>query len=118
VNQLVVNDSNSEGVDEAYHSVHTIYVHTSPRSHFSLLDYNKQAEHFVAEACMYSLAPTYFETKKYLLAARVSMCCLMARTCASIDHEGNYPKFTDTEDKIKKEVDAQYKILGEYLKSI
>ena len=111
-------DVSAEDLDEAYHSVHSIYVHTSPRSHFSLLDYNKQAEHFVAEACMYSLAPTYFETKKYLLAARVAMCCLMARTCASINHEGNYPKFTETEDLVRKEVDTQYKILSEFLESI
>jgi len=48
----------------------------------------------------------------------LTQCNAIARTCASIDHEGNYPKFTDTEGKVKKEVDAQYKILGEYLKSI
>ena len=67
---------------------------------------------------MYSFTPTYFETKKYLLAARVAMCYLIARTCASINHEGNYPKFTDTEDLVRKEVDTQYKILSEFLESI
>ncbi|HBE93761.1 MAG TPA: hypothetical protein DDW55_15080 [Gammaproteobacteria bacterium] len=111
-------DVSAEDLDETYHFIHAIYVHTSPRSHFSLLDYNKQAEHFVAEACMHCLAPTYFEITKHHLAARVSMCCLMARTCASIGHEGNYPKFTDTEDLVKKEVDTQYEILSEYLESI
>jgi hypothetical protein len=67
---------------------------------------------------MHCLAPTYYEASKHHLAERVSMYCLMARTCASIDHEGNYPKFTDTEDRVKKEVDAQYEILGNYLESI
>jgi len=52
------------------------------------------------------------------LAERVSMYCIMARTCASIDHEGNYPKFTDTEDLVTKEIDAQYEILSKYLESI
>jgi hypothetical protein len=56
--------------------------------------------------------------KKHHLAERVSTYCIMARTCASIDHEGNYPKFTETEDLVKKEIDAQYDILGEYLDSI
>jgi effector-binding domain-containing protein len=111
-------DISAEDLDEAYHSIYSIYVNTHPRSHFSLLDYNKQAEHFVAEACLYSLAPTYSETKKHHLAEKVSMYCLMARTCASIIHEGNYPEFTDTEGLVKKEVDAQYEILSEYLESI
>jgi hypothetical protein len=108
----------AEDLDDAYHSIHSIYLHTSPRSHFSLLDYKKQAEHFVAEACMLCLAPTYFESTKHHLASKVSMYCLMARTCASINHEENYPKFTDTEDLVKNEVDAQYEILSEYLESI
>lgn len=115
--ELRNSDISAEDLDEAYHSAHSVYVHTSPRSHFSLLDYDKQAEHFVAEACMHALAPTYFEITKYHLAEKVSMYCLMARTCASIDHEGNYPKFTGTEDLVKKEVDAQYEILNKYLES-
>lgn len=108
----------AEDLEDAYHSIHTVYVRTNPRSHFSLLDYSKQAEHFVAEACLHCLEPTYQEAKKHHLAEKVSMYCLMARTCASIDHQGNYPKFTDTEDLVKKEVDAQYEILSEYLGSI
>jgi len=113
-----IDDISAEDLENAYRTTHSIYVHTLPRSGFSLLDYNKQAEHFVAEACMHCLAPTYYETKKHHLAERVSMYCLMARTCASINHEENYPKFTDTEDRVKKEVDAQYEILSEYLESI
>ena len=113
-----IDDISPEELENAYHSAHSVYLQTSPRSHFSLLDYKRQAEHFVAEACMHCLAPTYYEAKKHHLAERVSMYCLMARTCASIDHEGNYPKFTDTEDLVKKEVNAQYEILGKYLESI
>jgi len=108
----------AEDLEKAYHTVHSVYVHTYPRSDLSLLDYKQQAEHFVAEACMHCLAPTYYDAKRHHLAERVSTYCLMARTCASIDHEGNYPKFTETEDLVKKEIDAQYDILGEYLDSI
>jgi hypothetical protein len=108
----------AENLDSAFQEIHSIYAQTYPRSHFSLFDYSKQAEHFVAEACLHCLAPTYYEAKKHHLAERVSMYCLMARTCASIDHEGNYPKFAGTEDLVKKEVDAQYEILSEYLASI
>jgi len=108
----------AEDLDAAHRTIYSIYVHTFPRSGFSLIDYKKQAEHFVAEACLQCLAPTYSETKKHHLAERVSMYCRMGRTCASIDHEGDYPKFADTEDLVKKEIDAQYEILSEYLESI
>jgi len=113
-----IDDISAEDLENAYRSVHSVYVHTFPRSGLSLLDYKKQAEHFVAEACMHCLAPTYYETKKHHLAQRVSTYCIMARTCASVDHEGDYPKFTNTEDLVKKEFDAQYEILSEYLESI
>ena len=113
-----IDDISAEDLENAYRSAHSVYVRTSPRSHFSLLDYKQQSEHFVAEACMYCLAPTYYEDKKHHLAERVSMYCIMARTCASIDHEGTYPRFTNTEDLVKKEVDAQYEILSKYLESI
>ena len=108
----------AEDLEEAYHSVHSVYVHTYPRSDMSLLDYKQQAEHFVAEACMHCLAPTYYDAERHHLAERVSTYCIMARTCASVDHEGNYPKFRETEDLVKKEIDAQYEILSKYLASI
>jgi hypothetical protein len=113
-----IDDISAEDLDNAYHSAHSVYLQTSPRSDLSPLNYKQQAEHFVAEACMHCLAPTYYEAKKHHLAERVSMYCIMARTCASIDHEENYPKFTETEDLVKKEIDAQYEILGKYLESI
>ena len=108
----------AEDLEKAYHSTHSVYVHTYPRCDLSPLDCKKQAEHFVAEACVHCLAPTYYEAKRHHLAERVSSYCIMARTCASIDNEGNYPKFTDSEDLVKKEIDAQYEILCEYLDSI
>jgi hypothetical protein len=113
-----IDQISAEDLEKAYHSVHSVYVHTYPRSDLSPMDYKQQAQHFVAEACVHCLAPTYYDAKKHHLAERVSTYCIMARTCASIDHEGNYPEFTETGDLVKKEIDAQYEILGKYLDSI
>jgi hypothetical protein len=113
-----IDQISAEELEKAYRSTHSVYVHTYPRSDLSPLDYKQQAEHFVAEACVHCLAPTYYDAKKHHLAERVSTYCIMARTCASVDHEGNYPKFTETEDLVKKEIDAQYEILSKYLDSI
>ena len=104
-----------EELIDAYHKVHTVYVATHMRSGFIELDYAKQAAHFVAEACMVCLAPTYHEAHTYHVADRVAMYCQMARTCSAIQHEGEYPRFTGVEEAVKKLVDSQYQILSEYL---
>jgi hypothetical protein len=113
-----IDQISAEELENAYHAAHSVYVHTYPRSDLSPLDYKQQAEHFVAEACMHCLAPTYYDAVRHHLAERVSTYCIMARTCASVDHEGNYPKFTETEDLVKKEINDQYEILGKYLDNI
>jgi hypothetical protein len=113
-----IDQISAEDLEKAYHAAHSVYVHTHPRSDMSPLDHKKQAKHFVSEACMHCLAPTYYDAAKHHLAERVSTYCSMARTCASVDHEGNYPKFTETEDLVKREIDAQYEILSKYLDSI
>jgi len=113
-----IDQISAEDLEKAYHTTHSVYIHTCPRSDLSLLDYKQQAEHFVTEACMHCLAPTYYDAKKHHLAERVSTYCIMARTYASVDHDGNYPKFTETEELVKKEIDAQYEILSKYLDSI
>ncbi|RKZ67047.1 MAG: hypothetical protein DRQ44_06055 [Gammaproteobacteria bacterium] len=108
-------DAKAEDLLDAYHSVHTSYVKTNPRSGLNALDWEKQAEHFVAEACITCLAPAYPEAPTHHLAQRVSMYCLMARTCASINHDGNYPTFETSEEVMKKEVDEQYRIINEFM---
>jgi len=108
-------DAKAEDLLDAYHSVHTSYVKTNPRSDMHALDWKRQAEHFVAEACMTCLAPTYLEASTHHLAQRVSMYCLMARTCDSINHEGDYPTFETSEEVMKKEVNEQYRIVNEFM---
>jgi len=110
-------DAKAEDLLNAYHSVHTSYVNTNPRSGLNTLDWKKQAEHFVAEACMTCLAPAYPEASTHHLAQRVSMYCLMARTCSSINHEGDYPTFETSEEVMKREVDEQYRVVNEFLKN-
>lgn len=113
-----IDQISAEDLERTYHSVHSVYVHTFPRSELSPMDYKQQAEHRVAEACMHCLGPVYYGAEKHHLAERVATYCIMARTCASIDHQGDYPEFTETGDLVKKEIDAQYEILGKYLDSI
>ena len=110
-------DAKAEDLLDAYHSVHTSYVKTNPRSDMLALAWEKQAEHFIAEACMTCLAPSYSEATTHHLAQRVSMYCLMARTCASINHEGNYPTFDTSEDVMKKEVNEQRRIVDVFLEN-
>lgn len=110
-------DTKAEDLLDAYDSVHTSYVKTNPRSGLNALDWKKQAEHFIAEACMTCLAPAYPEASTHHLAQRVSMYCLMARTCASINHDGNYPTFETSEEVMKKEVNEQYRIVNEFLEN-
>ncbi len=110
-------DAKAEDLLDAYHSVHTSYVKTNPRSDMHALVWEKQAEHFVAEACMTCLAPAYPEASTHHLAQRVSMYCLMARTCSSINHEGNYPTFETSEEVTKGEMNEQYRIVNEFLEN-
>ena len=108
-------DITAEELENAYHAVHSVYVATNPRSGFSELDFSKQSAHFVAEACMVCLAPTFEEYRTHHLAEKVAGYCRMARICSSIQHEEEYPKFLDAEESLKKEIDAQYKIVTEFL---
>lgn len=111
------NDLTAEELENAYHAVHSVYVATQPRSDISGLDYKKQAAHFVAEACMICLAPTYEEYRAHHLAEKVAGYCRMARMCSSIQHEEEYPIFSDAEESSKKEIDTQYRILTEFLEN-
>ena len=108
----------AEELLEAYHSVHAVYVATDPRSDLSALDYERQAAHFVAEACLSCLAPSYQEVRIHHLAEKVAMYCLMARTSATIHPEEQFPPLVDAEGALKKEPQPQYRILSEFLESL
>ena len=110
-------DITVEELENAYRSIHSVYVATHPRSDLSELDYRKQAAHFVAEGCMTCLAPTYEEYRTHHLAEKVAGYCRMARICSSIPHNEEFPSFKAAEEALKKELEAQFQILNEYLES-
>lgn len=105
----------ADELNDAYHRVHAVYLATHPRSGCTELDYKQHAAHFVAEACMICLSPTYPERNTAQIAGRVAMYCQLARHFSAIQQQGGYPKFDGVEEAVKKEVDSQYKILSEYL---
>jgi len=110
-------DISPEELESAYRAVHSVYVATHPHSDLSAMDFSRQAAHFVSEACMICLAPTYEGSIAHHLAEKVANYCRMARICSSIEHEGESPKFGAAEGSVKKEMDAQYEILTEFLKT-
>lgn len=107
----------AEQMLDAYQRVHAIYVATHPRSDLSELNFDKQAAHFVAEACLVCLAPTYDEIRTHHLAEKAAMYCRMARTCATLSHGEGFPGFADAEQAMRQEIQAQYRILSDFLAS-
>jgi hypothetical protein len=108
-------DRTAEELLDGYHSIHALYVQTHPRSDLSQLDYARQAEHFVAEACLVCLSPVYEETKVHHLAQKVAMYCSMARTCAGIKHDEKLPQLAQSQQMLAKEIQDQYRLLSEFL---
>jgi len=107
----------AEEMHEAYQSAHKGYMDMHPHSTMAELDWEKQADYFIAKACMTCLSPTYPEATKHHLAQIVSMYCQMARTCGSINHNGDYPSFENTEESTKKEINDHYRITSEFLEN-
>jgi hypothetical protein len=100
---------------DGYHAMHALYVQTHPRSDLSKLDYARQAEHFIAEACLVCLSPVYEETKVHHLAQKAAMYCCMARTCAGIKHDEEVPQLVQSQEMLAKEIQDQYRLLSEFL---
>jgi hypothetical protein len=105
----------AEELLDGYHSIHALYTRTHPRSDLSALDYSRQAEHFVAEACLVCLSPLYEETKVHHLAQKVAMYCCMARTCAGIKHDDESPALVQAQEMLAKEIQDQYRLLSDFL---
>ena len=105
----------AEELLDGYHAIHALYVQTHPRSDLSRLDYARQAEHFIAEACLVCLSPVYEETKVHHLAQKAAMYCCMARTCAGIKHDEEVPQLASSQEMLAKEIQDQYRLLSEFL---
>jgi len=111
--------SNPDAVPEelqlAYYAAHSAYVENNPRSGLDEMDWKKQAAHFVSEALMVCLAPTYGEAQKHHLAEKVATYCQMARICSSVNHQGDYPSFASADAAVKQEAQVQFRILTDFL---
>ena len=108
-------DLTAEELTDAYHAVHTVYVQTHPRSDLSEVDYTKQAVHFITEACLICLSPTYPEAKIHRIAEKAAMYCRMARTCANILHDEDQPDLESTAKALQKEIGTQYELVTQFL---
>lgn len=106
----------AEELLDGYHSIHALYVQSHPRSDLSRLDYARQAEHFIADACLVCLSPIYEEAKVHHLAQKAAMYCCMARTCAGISHDEETPQLSRSQEMLGKEIQDQYRLLSEFLK--
>jgi hypothetical protein len=113
--QVAAKSTTAEELVDAYHSVHAVYIQTHPRSDLSELDYKKQAIHFIAEACLLCLSPTYPEAEIHRIAEKTAMYCRMARTCASITHDEDQPVLAETQKLLQDEIKAQYALVNEFL---
>ena len=105
----------AEELVDSYHSIHAIYVQSHPRSDLAELDYTNQAVHFIAEACLVCLSPTYPEATIYRIADKVAMYCRMARMCASIKLDEETPRLEAAEKAVQKEIESQFRITSQFL---
>jgi hypothetical protein len=108
-------DATPEELMAAYHSARHVAVKSGIHSEWELVDWHKQAEHFVAKACAESLAPAHHGVKWRHLAWNVAHHCRMARTCASIDHEQERPSLAKAEAALNKQIETQFELLRQFL---
>ncbi|MCG6940840.1 MAG: hypothetical protein LJE69_06285 [Thiohalocapsa sp.] len=112
-------DAGAAMLADAYHWVHAIYVSTHPRSDLAELDYAKQAEHFIAEALLICLAPTYSEVREVHIAEKAAVYCRMARMCANMPHgepgEGAPGSLGQAEQALGREIEAQFAVVEAFV---
>lgn len=108
-------DASPEELMAAYHAARHVAVKSSIHSEWELVDWHKQAQHFVAMACAESLAPAHQGVKWRHLAWNVAHHCRMARTCASVDHEQEHPSFAKAEAALNQQIQTQFDLLGRFL---
>ena len=105
-------------IQMAYHLAHSVYVGTQPESEYSELDFRRQAEHFVAQACMLCVAPVNTDAEFVHLAQRIAMYCRMAITCSCMPHEQERElDFSHASEETEKLIESQHEILQRYLGS-
>jgi len=108
-------NASPEELTSAYHAANHATVESSIHQSCQLVDWHKQAAHFVAKACAENLAPAHPGMTWRCLAWNVADYCRAARICASIEHGDGEPSLSEAEQALNKQTRAQYEILDEYL---
>lgn len=106
-----------DDLETAHTIAHKVYVHTSPWSDISELQFNCQATNFIAQALMICAATPKKNAPAVHLAQKVANYCRMAHTCSSIGHTEEGPDFSNAEDASRKIIKAQFDALEQFLVS-
>jgi len=105
----------AESLMSAYHSVLHAAIESSLHNTFEEMDMQKQTEHFVAQACSTSLAPSHQNIKWRHMAVSVAHYCRIARICSAIQHEETKPSLAPAEESLHDQIKNQFEILQKYL---
>lgn len=111
----VRSDATPEELMSAYHAAKHAAVESSIHHEFELVDWHKQASHFVAKACAEDLAPAHHGLIWRHLAWNVAYHCRAARICASIEHGEGEPSLSEAEEMLNKQIRTQFETLDEFL---
>ena len=115
--QKVAADANAtpDSLMSAYHSAWHAAIESAMSSGMELIDWHKQAAHFVAKACAESLAPVHDGVTWRHLAINAANHCRMARVCASVEHDADNPSLATAEQALNRQIQTQFDILRSFL---
>ena len=107
--------ASAEELLNAYHIARSVAIELSLHGDFELIDFKKQAAHFVAKACSACLAPIPSAIKENHRAWNVAHYCREARICAEIGHEKDTEILLAIENDLQKVITKQYALASDFL---
>jgi Zn-finger protein len=115
--QAIAGNSNAKAEElvDAYSIARAISLDLSLHGDFELIDFKKQAAHFVAKACSACLVPLPLSMKEQHRAWNVAHYCREARICSEMEHEQDTEILTKVEKDLQRVIKKQYALTTEYL---
>ena len=107
--------ASAEELLDAYSKARSITVELSLHGDFDLIDFKKQAAHFVAKGCSTCLAPVPVSIKDQHRAWNVAHYCREARICADMGHEEDIESLSEVEKDLHKAIARQYALTSNFL---
>jgi hypothetical protein len=107
--------ASAEDLLAAYSSAQSIAVDLSFHGVLELINFKKQAEHYVAKACAACLFPMPASVKQRYRAWNVAHYCREARMCANLKHEEDTEILATVEKELQKTIARQYELTSEFL---